>query len=298
MTWIALAVVYVVWGSTYFAIALVVQTMPPLFTAGVRQLIAGAIVALWVVARQRDAFRLSRRELLAAALTGTLLLAGGNGLVMVGERTVPSGLAALIIASVPLWLVVLRMAGGERVGAGVLAGVGLGIVGVAILVVPSGISGAIDPLGLLAIIGATFSWSIGTFLSPRLGLPRSVLASSALQQLAAGVVLLVAGLAAGERPDPSRFSLSSLVALGYLIAFGSLAAYSAYTWLLQNASVSLVSTYAYVNPVIAVFLGTMFLSEPLSTTTIAGAALIIVAVAFIVTRTATARRAARAARAA
>lgn len=293
MTWLALGTVYVVWGSTYLAIAIVVQTMPPLLTAGARQLIAGILVAAWVALRDRDALRVSRREFAAATLTGTLLLVGGNGLVMVGERTVPSGLAALIIASIPLWVVVLRLITGERVGRDLLAGVGLGLVGVAILVVPGGISGAIEPLGLLAITGAPISWSIGTFLSPRVGLPRSVLATSALQQLAAGVVLVIVGTLVGERAEPARFSSDSLLGLAYLVVFGSLAAYSAYTWLLQNAPVSLVSTYAYVNPVIAVFLGTVFLHEPLGPTTIAGAALIIAAVAFIVTRSAAARRSER-----
>jgi drug/metabolite transporter (DMT)-like permease len=225
---------------------------------------------------------------------GTLLLGGGNGFVMLGERTVPSGLAALVIASVPLVLVLMRLAAGERVPRDLLAGVALGLVGVGVLVVPSGVSGAIDPLGLALIVTATLSWSLGTFISPRLDLPRNVFASTAWQMLCAGVVMLVLGAAVGElgEADPSRFTTGAVVALVYLVIFGSLAAFSAYTWLLQHASVSLISTYAYVNPVIAVFLGTVFLAEPLSPTTIAGSVLILAAVAFIVTRTAAARRAA------
>ena len=294
MVWLALAIVYVVWGSTYFAIALVVQTMPPLLTAGARHLTAGVILAAWLFLQHREAFRLSRREVGGAALVGVLLMAGGNGLVVLGERTVPSGLAALIIASVPLWIVVMRKLTGERVGADLIAGVTLGLAGVAVLVVPSGASGAVDAIGLVMIITAALSWSTGTFMSQRLSLPRNVFVSSAIQMIAAGLVLVVVGTAFGEAQhvDVARFSTSSLLALGYLVLFGSLLAYSAYTWLLQNAPVSLVSTYAYVNPVVAVFLGTVFLGEAIAPTTMAGAALIIAAVAFIVTRIGAARRAA------
>jgi drug/metabolite transporter (DMT)-like permease len=294
MVWIALGIVYVVWGSTYFAIAVVVETMPPLLTAALRHLLAGLAMAAWLFARDREAFRVTRPQFWNAALVGTLLLGGGNGFVMLGERTVPSGLAALIIASVPLWIVVMRLLKGDRIGADVIGGVALGLVGVGILVVPGGLDGTTDLVGLLMILIATLSWAFGTFLSPRLQMPRNVFASIAIQMLAAGIACAVAGAAIGEAQhvDPSRFSTDSLVGLAYLVVVASLVAYSAYTWLLQNAPVSLVSTYAYVNPVIAVFLGTVFLAEPLATTTIAGAALIVAAVAFIVTRSSATRRAA------
>ncbi len=294
MVWIALAIVCVVWGSTYFAIAVVVQTMPPLLSAALRHLLAGVAMAAWVVARDRDAFRVTRAQFWSAAIVGTLLLAGGNGFVMLGERTVPSGLAALIIASIPLWIVLMRVARGDRVGTDVIGGVVLGLIGVAILVVPGGLNGTIEPVGLIMILIATLSWSFGTFLSPRLAMPQSVFASTAIQMLAAGIACAIAGVAIGEpqHVDPSRFATESLLGLAYLVVVASLVAYSAYTWLLQNAPVSLVSTYAYVNPVIAVFLGTAFLAEPLASTTLAGAALIVAAVAFIVTRTGAARRAA------
>src|SRR6185503_16635971 len=187
MVWIALAIVYVVWGSTYFAIAVVVQTMPPLLTAALRHLLAGIAMAAWVFARDRDAFRVTSRQFWNAALIGTLLLGGGNGLVMLGERTVPSGLAALIIASVPLWIVVMRLIKGDRIGGDVIGGVGLGLVGVAVLVVPGGLDGTTEIVGLLMILGATLSWAFGTFLSPRLPLPRNVFASTAIQMLSAGI---------------------------------------------------------------------------------------------------------------
>jgi len=284
MVWIALGIVYLVWGSTYFAIAIVVQTLPPLLAAGGRFLLAGLLLAAWVAARRPGALRMARRQAAGAGLVGVLLLAGGNGLVSLGERTVPSGLAALIVASVPLWIVLLRLAARDRVGRDVMIGVTVGIVGVAVLVVPGGVSGQTDALGLVMLVGATFAWATGTFLSPRLDMPRDALASTAAQMIAAGVVLLVVGTLASEGFTTGAASTASLIALGYLVVFGSLVAFSAYTWLLQNAPVSLVSTYAYVNPVVAVFLGTLFLSEPVTPTTIAGAALILAAVAFIVSR--------------
>jgi len=300
MLWIALAIVYVVWGSTYFAIALVVQTMPPLLTAGVRFLSAGLILATVIALRDRDQLRVTRRQLGGASLVGLLLLAGANGLVNLGERTVPSGLAALIVASVPLWVMVLRQVAGERVGRDIILGVTVGLVGVAILVVPGGISGQTDLVGLLMLLGAPLLWATGSFISPRLVMPRSVWASTAYQMIAAGLVLLAVGSALGETRavDLSRFSTASLLGLAYLIVFGSLVAFSAYTWLLQNAPVSLVATYAYVNPVIAVFLGTLFLAEPITPTMIVGAALILAAVAFILQRLNSARVASRAAAAA
>ena len=286
MVWIALGIVYVVWGSTYLGIAIVVQTLPPFLAAGVRFVVAGALLAGWIALRDRDALRVDGRQLAGAAVVGMLLLAGGNGLVMAGERTVPSGLAALIVASVPLWIVLLRLGAGERVRADVIAGVLVGIVGVGVLVVPSGASGAIDPAGLVTLVGATLSWALGTFLSPRLRMPSSALSSTAYQMLAGGVFLLAAAFPLGDyaRVDPAAVSTASVVALAYLVVFGSLVAFSAYTWLLQHAAVSVVATYAYVNPVIAVVLGTLSLHEPITTTMIGGAALILAAVAFIVSR--------------
>ncbi len=288
IVWVALATVYLVWGSTYFAIAIVVQTLPVLLTAGLRFLVAGALLALWVAARDRNALRVTRPQLIGVSIVGTLLLAGGNGLVSLGERTVPSGLAALIVASVPLWIVLLRLAAGDRVRRDVMLGVSAGIVGVGVLVIPSGISGSTDPGGLLMLVGATLSWSAGTFLSPRIRMPSSALASTALQMLVGGAALVLVSLALGEprTADPATFSTGSIVAWIYLVVFGSLVAFSAYTWLLQNAPVSVVATYAYVNPVIAVFLGTLFLVEPITPTMTAGAALILAAVAFIVSRSA------------
>ena len=289
--WLALGLVYVVWGSTYLAIAIAVQTLPPLFYSGVRFALAGLLLAAWLAFRRVD-LRISRRELGGAAAVGILMLAGGNGLVNLAERTVPSGVAALIVASIPLWIVVYRMVAGERVGRDLLAGVFLGLVGVAILVVPGGLNGTIDPIGALMLFGATLSWALGTFLSPRLSTPRNALVSTVYQMLAGGVALILVALPKGElaQIDPATFSARSLIAFAYLVVFGSLVAYSAYTWLLQNASVSLVSTYAFVNPVVAVFLGALLLGEAITPTIVIGAAVIVVAVAFIIFRQNVARR--------
>jgi drug/metabolite transporter (DMT)-like permease len=292
--WAALGTVYLVWGSTYLAIAIAVQTLPPFLYSGVRFTLAGLILAGWLAFRRVD-LRISRRELGGAAAVGILMLAGGNGLVNLGEQTVPSGVAALIVASIPLWIVVYRMVAGERVGRDLLFGVLLGLVGVAILVVPGGLNGTIDPVGALMLFGATLSWALGTFLSPRLATPRNALVSTAYQMLAGGIVLLVVALGNGEiaQFDPATFSVRSLIAFAYLVIFGSLIAYTAYTWLLQNASVSLVSTYAFVNPVVAVVLGALILAEPITSTIVIGAAVIVVAVAYIVFRQNAARRADR-----
>jgi drug/metabolite transporter (DMT)-like permease len=267
-----------------------VQTLPPLLSAGLRFLLAGAMLGAWLVARHgRAAVRIERAQLGGAALVGMLLLAGGNGLVMLAERTVPSGLTALVIASVPLWIVVFRLVVRDRVATSLIVGVLVGFAGVAILVVPRGASGEVDPVGLFMLVGATFSWALGTFASPRLRTPRDPLASTTVQMLAGGALLVLVAVAIGEpwRADPSSFSTASLLAMAYLVVFGSLVAFSAYTWLLQHAPVSLVATYAYVNPVVAVLLGAVFLSEVVTSSMLIGAAIILAAVAFIVSRSAT-----------
>ncbi|HKY52149.1 MAG TPA: EamA family transporter [Candidatus Limnocylindria bacterium] len=275
------------WGSTYLAIAIAVQTLPPLLSAGLRHLLAGALLAGWLLLRRgRRTLRVDRAELAGAALVGALLLAGGNGLVVLAERTVPSGLTALVVASVPLWIVVFRLVAGDRVAPALVGGVFVGFLGVAILTVPRGASGEVDPVGLLMVLGASVSWALGTFASPRLRTPRDPFMSTAAQMLAGGALLVAVATAVGEpaRADPATFSTDSLLAIGYLVVFGSLIAFSAYTWLLQHAPVSVVSTYAYVNPVVAVLLGALVLGEAVTPSMVLGAGIIIAAVAFIVSR--------------
>jgi drug/metabolite transporter (DMT)-like permease len=281
----ALWVVYLVWGSTYLAIRIAVETLPPFSHAAVRFLLAGTImyVFLWVKSG-RERVRVTRREVGASAIVGTTLLLGGNGLVAVGEQTVPSGLTALIIASVPLWVILLRAVTGDRVTGGTLIGTFVGFVGVALLVFPGSSGTGASIGGVLLIVLASTSWASGSFFSSKLPLPKDPFVSTAIQMLCGGVALGIAALASGELSglDAAGFSLRSVLAVAYLVVFGSLAAFTAYTWLLQNAPISKVATYAYVNPVVAVFLGWLILSENITGFILAGAALIVTSVAFIV----------------
>ena len=286
MVWAALWTVYIVWGSTYLAIRITVETLPPLMTGGVRFVIAGVLMAVFLrLKRGSGGIRVSARELGAAAFVGTALLVGGNGLVMIAEQYVPSGVASLLIATVPLWVILFRSLTGDRVALGTLFGVIMGFAGVAVLVLPSGDGGGQAPLGgMLLLILAAFFWAGGTFSSRRVSLPSDPFTSTAAQMVTGGAISLLAGVARGEASgiDPATFSARSMWAVLYLIFVGSLFAFTAYVWLLQHAPVSKVATYAYVNPVIAVFLGWLVLSEELTASVIVGAAVIVSSVAFIV----------------
>ena len=285
--WAALLVVYVVWGSTYLGIRITVETLPPFLAAGLRFAIAGAVLALVLAARGGAArLRITRRQLAGAAGVGVALLVSGNGLVMLAERQVPSGLAALVIAAVPLWVVVLRAATGERVARLTLAGVAVGFAGVGLLVLRDGLGHSASLAGMLILLVASASWATGSFVSRRVQLPADPLVSTAVQMLVAGVALVAVAFALGELRglDAARVWAGSMVGLAYLVVFGSLVGFTAYTWLLQNAPISKVATYAYVNPVIALALGWIVLAEPVGPTILAGAGLVIVSVAAIVTR--------------
>ena len=285
LAWAALLVIYVVWGSTYLAIRLVVESMPPFLAAAARFGSAGAILFVVLLARSGpDRLRISRGQVAAAAFVGLTLLCIGNGMVSVGEKTVPSGLAALIIGIVPIILLVLRRLAGEALSTVGVVGVVLGFAGLGVLIIPRGIDGTVDPLGVgLLLISAT-SWAIGSFVSRGLGLPADALVSTCYQLLLGGAMLLVVGLALGEsgRVAQGGFTTASVWALLYLIVIGSLLAYSTYTWLLQNVPISRVATYAYVNPVVAVALGALFLGERIDPLMLVGAAMIVTSVAFIV----------------
>jgi drug/metabolite transporter (DMT)-like permease len=281
----ALATVYVVWGSTYLGIALAIETLPPLLMAAVRFLVAGAV--LYAVARRfdgRDAVRPDARQWLAAAVTGTFLLAVGNGGVSWAQQTVPSGVAALVIASIPLWIAVFgRAFFRERLSWTASLGIAVGLAGVALLVNPFG-GGAIDPLGGLLLVLAAAGWSVGTLLSRGTQLTVSPLVGAGMQMLCGGALLAIASVVAGE-PATVRLdevSLRSVGGLVYLIVFGSIVAFSAYVWLLRNAATSLVSTYAYVNPVVAVVLGRLVLGEAITLRTLVAGGIVVAAVALIV----------------
>ena len=279
--WTALWIVYLVWGSTYLAIRVMVETVPPLLGAGTRFAVAGAVM-VGVLSFTRSV-RPTRAQLLSALLVG-ILLPGANAVVTVAEQEVPSSVAALLIASVPLWVILMRRGSGERVSRAGIAAVLVGFAGVALLLRPGEQSGDATVLGLGAVVFAAVMWASGSFASPRLKLPGDPLVSTGWQMLLGGLVIVAVGLAVGEAPevDPQAFSTRSVLALGYLIVFGSWLAFTAYAWLLQNAPISKVSTYAYVNPVVAIVLGFLILDEVVTPITVVGAAIIVVAVALVV----------------
>ena len=261
--------------------------MPPLLGAGVRFAAAGAV--FWAVLRLRGGrgrVRVTRRQAGFALVAGSLLCFGGNGLVTVAEQEVPSGLAALIIGAVPLWVVIMRLVDTERVPHGTLAGVALGFAGLAVLVLPGDRPGGAPLWGVLLIVVASISWAAGSYYSKRMDLPGDALVSTAFQMLLGGGAMVVAGLTAGEggEVDLGAFSTRSLAAFAYLVVAGSLLAFTAYTWLLQNAPISTVATYAYVNPVIAVGLGAIVLSEEITPTVVVGTVAIVLSVAAVVRR--------------
>ena len=277
--WVPLGAVYTIWGSTYLGIALAVETMPPLFAVSTRYVAAGALLAAWIAWRRGgSALRLSRVELGAVSLVGVLLI-GANGLLFFAERTVPIGLASLVIASVPLWVAVFRIAAGDRPPAVVLVAVVAGFAGVALLVRPSGDVGL---GGLVLVVLSALAWSFGSFLSPRLPLPRSSFTATAYEMFIGGLVFLPFGLA--TRPDVAEFSARSLLGWVYLVLFGALVGYSAYVWLLAHAPLGLVATYAYVNPVIAIALGAVVLEESITGRIALGATIVLTSVAVVVRR--------------
>jgi drug/metabolite transporter (DMT)-like permease len=283
--WLALATVYLVWGSTYLAIRVMVETVPPLLGAGMRFLLAGAVLYPFLVARRGwAAVRVPARQVGASALVGCLFLAGGTGLVTVAERDVPSGLAAVLVAAMPLVVVVLRRLAGEPVGRATTIGVTAGFAGVAVLLLPGNPAPGAGALGLGLILVATVSMAVASFVSSRLPIPDDTLVATALELLAAGVLLCLAGLVAGETVDLAldQISGASLAAFAYLVVAGSLVAYTAYVWLLANAPVSQATTHTHVNPVVAVLLGWLVLHEQVTLATLAGAALVIGSVAAVV----------------
>lgn len=285
--WVALWIVYIVWGSTYLAIRVMVRTMPPLLASGFRFALAGALLCGWIAARRGPAaLRVSGRQLMSVAVVGVLLPAGGNGLVTVAERHIPSSLAALLIATVPLWVGLLRAADGQRPPRATVVGICVGFGGVALLLTPGAQSGGVRVGGVVLILVASLSWAAGSFAAPRMTMPRDPFVATGLEMLVGGLALVTAGLIAGEAGDlrPGRFSAESLAGFAYLVTIGSIVAYSAYVWLLANAPISKVSTYAYVNPAIAVLLGWAILGERITIATLVGAAVIVASVAAIVRR--------------
>jgi len=283
--WIALLAVYLVWGSTYLVIRFAVETLPPFLSAGLRFMVSGGILLLWRYAAG-DALP-SRRQWRSAAIVGTLLLLGGNGLVCWAEQTVPSGIAALMIGAVPMFLVVadaLRPRGVKPTGR-VITGLAIGFCGIYVLVGPSDFSFGLqwNALGVAALLLAGPLWAIGSVYSKTADLPKSALMTTGAEMLTGGLSLMVASGLSDELTGFSftQVSTHSWLALAYLTAIGSMVGFVAYIWLLQNAPIPLVATYAYVNPLVAVFLGNWFAQEPLTPRILSAAAIIVGAVIFI-----------------
>lgn len=279
--WVALGVVYVVWGSTYLGIGIAVESIPPMLSGALRFVTAAILLAGIVVARGGfQALRMTKREFWGAALVGLLLLTLGNGMLAVAEQYISTGLAALLVASVPLWLVVFRFAVRDKPKVLTLAGVLVGLGGVAALSLSGG-EGA-NTTGIVVVLLASLSWSIGSFLSARIPMPKNAFAASTVEMLVGGAGLAVLGTGLGERLDVATVSGRSWVALAYLILVGSLIGFTSFAWLLGNAPISLVSTYAYVNPAVAVALGALVLNEPITTQILVGGAIILVGVALVI----------------
>jgi drug/metabolite transporter (DMT)-like permease len=278
--WVALGTVYLLWGSTYLGIELAGETIPPMFAVGTR-FVAAAILMLLLTAWRRGArvLRVAPRELASCVVVGALLPCA-NALLFVAERHVSTGISALIFGSVPLWIVVLRTTTGDRPSLASLCGVVVGFGGLALLVRPSGGS----PLwALLVVVCAAAMWATGSFLSSRLPMPRDSFAATAYEMSAGGVILLAIGIATTS-PHVSQFSGRSIGGWLYLVSFGSIIGYTAYVWLLDNAPIGRVATYAYVNPVVAIGLGAIVLHEKLTWTTAVAAVLILACVAIVVRR--------------
>lgn len=285
-TWLNLWTVYIIWGSTYFAIAYVVESMPPLLSMGVRFLLAGSLLFLLILLFQgRGELQIRRKEKWTASILGFLLLGFGLGNVALAQRYVPSGIVALIIAALPLWILIFRFIYGERPKAWSWLGVIIGFSGVALLLKPGSVesisgasTGKVVFFMVMVLIG-NIGWAFGTYLAPKLEIPKNALVLTAYEMLAGGLSLTIAGLVAGETfTDLFNGSQRSWFWFGYLVLFGSIIAYSSYLWLVSHAPVSLTATYAYVNPIIAVTLGAIFLDEKITRNYALGGAIILIGV--------------------
>jgi len=281
----AFAAIYFIWGSTYLAIRFALESLPPFFLGAARFLIAGAVLYTWrrVSGDPRPRWEHWR----AAAIIGGLLLLGGNGGVCWAEQTVPSGAAALLITTVPVWMVLLNWLrrGGRRPTRPEILGLLLGFAGVVILIGPGPLTGGtrLDPVGALVLVLASLSWSIGSIYSVRAKLPDSPFVATAMEMLCGGGLLLILSTVRGEPFGlaADQITLRSVASLAYLVMFGSLVAFTAYVWLLRVSTPAMVSTYAFVNPAVAVLLGCLLAGEPFTLRILLAMPLIVLGVVLI-----------------
>src|SRR3954467_2267032 len=281
--WLALTTVYIVWGFTSLAIRVVVRTIPPFVSAGSRFLVAAALVGAFLGLHNGwSSLRCGKRGLAVCVFVGGMLLVGGNGLVVLAEQHIASGLAALVVAAVPLWIVLFRSLSGDRPRRATVLAVVIGFGGIALLLAQGG--GTTRIIGILTVLVASLSWSIGSFRASSLTLPKDPFVTTVYEMLAGGLLMLVVAGARGEFADFDAGAISgeSLASWIYLVLAGSVLAYTAYVWLLQNAPISLVATYAYVNPAVAVILGALILDEHITWPVVVGGAVVIASVAIVV----------------
>lgn len=300
-TWVSLWTVYIIWGSTYFAIAKVIESMPPLLSMGIRFTLAGLILLTFIFFKQGSReFRIPRPEIASASILGFVTLGFGIGNVAIAEAHVPTGVVSLIIAALPLWIALFRTISRERIAKLTWAGTLVGFIGVVILLKPgsiesvSGVSSGKLFFYMFMVLLGNIGWALGTYLAPRFPIPKNSLLFTGIEMLAGGIALMIVASIRGESlKDFLNGSNSSWFWFWYLVLVGSIAAYSAYLWLVMNAPVSLTATYAYVNPVIAVLLGVLFLNEVITLNYALGGAIIILGVLTVVSSESKAKRLAR-----
>jgi drug/metabolite transporter (DMT)-like permease len=280
---LAFLAVYLCWGMTYLAMRVAVRDIPPHLMSGARFLVAGLVLYLWT--RRRGDPKPSAIQWRSATMVGAFLLLGGNATVAWAEQQVPSGLAAVLIAVAPIWMVAFEWArGGRRPGTRVTAGLILGLVGLAILVSPKGDSATqVNPIGAVMLVLASASWAWGSVVSKSALLPKSRFLATSMEMIGGGVLLLLTALAVGQVAHfrPTEVSANAVLAWLFLVVFGSLVGFTAYIWLLGVTSIAKVGTYAYVNPIVAVFLGWAILDEPVTGRTLIAALVILVGVALV-----------------
>ena len=279
--WLALVTVYVVWGSTFIALAIVIRDLPPFLSMSVRHLVAGSALLLFALPRgDRAADPIGRRQIGAAFLFGGLLFVTGHGALAWAQQTVPAGVAALLVGTIPIWMALFdRVAFGRRLALGAYVGIALGFAGLAFLFDPFG-DGSVDRLGALVIVLSAICWAIGSLYSRGAPLPKRPLVSAGLASLCGGILLAAYSLVSGEIGE-AVWTTTALLGLAYLIVAGSFIGFTAYVWLLRAAPISLVSTYAYVNPIVAVTLGWLILDESITGQMLVAGAAVLVSVAVI-----------------